>query len=88
MRSSPDLAAQHYDPAPHPFHATAVPRLSAHRSQTSPDFAEPELPLSLAAQFPSTLRQEALPRELAVLAYHFWETRGCLRGSLEDDTGG
>lgn len=51
----------------------------------SSDCSDPEFPPSLAARFPSALRQRALSRETAVLAYHFWEARGCQRSSSEEE---
>jgi hypothetical protein len=39
---------------------------------------------SLAARFPSALRNKALIGEAAVLAYHFWESKGCPRSSEDE----
>lgn len=39
---------------------------------------------SLAARFPSALRNKTLIGEAAVLAYHFWESRGCPRSSEDE----
>ncbi len=66
--------------------APASVNYSARLSSPLAGPAESEFTTSLSARFPSTLRQDALPREMAVLAYHFWETRGCPRASPEDDT--
>jgi hypothetical protein len=40
---------------------------------------------SLAARFPSTLRNKALIGEAAVLAYQFWESRGCPRNCEDEE---
>jgi hypothetical protein len=40
---------------------------------------------SLSARFPSALRNKTLVGEAAVLAYHFWESRGCPRNSEDEE---
>jgi hypothetical protein len=48
--------------------------------------AEPEYSPSLAARFPSALRNKAQIVEAAALAYHFWESMGCPRRSSEEES--
>jgi hypothetical protein len=72
VRSSRYDAANHYvadsNPPEHP----------------APIDTDLEYSPSLAARFPSALRNKTLIGEAAVLAYHFWESRGCPRSSQDE----
>ena len=72
MRSSRYDAANHY---------VADPNLPEHPAPIDTDL---EYSASLSARFPSALRNKALIGEAAVLAYHFWESRGCPRSSQDE----
>jgi hypothetical protein len=62
-------------------HCVADPDLPENPAPVDTDF---DYSPSLAARFPSALRNKTLIGEAAVLAYHFWESRGCPRSSEDE----